>query len=166
MTTDGARIFVSDGSSRISVWDPGSLLRGRARESAPPLVARRDDGTEVTRLNELEWACGEILANVWMTDTIVRLDAATGRVLGEISLRGLNPRARPGHACADGPRDEGEGCFNGLAYDAEAGTLLATGKNWSTLYALVLPSVDRDGARGPWSAHRKAEGGTDAEGRA
>ena len=46
-------------------------------------------GEPVANLNELEYINGEVYANVWLTDTIVRIDPATGKVLGRIDLTGL-----------------------------------------------------------------------------
>ena len=46
----------------------------------------RDGGKPVTYLNELEYVRGEIYANVWQTDRIVRISPVDGRVLGWIDL--------------------------------------------------------------------------------
>ena len=38
-------------------------------------------------LNELEWVGGQILANIWMTDCLVRVDPASGAVTGWADLK-------------------------------------------------------------------------------
>ena len=48
-----------------------------------------DAGVAIERLNELEMVRGEIWANVWQTDYIVRISPKEGRVLGWINLKGL-----------------------------------------------------------------------------
>ncbi len=40
-------------------------------------------------MNELEWVKGEIYANVWQTDWILRIDPHTGQVVGLVNLGGL-----------------------------------------------------------------------------
>jgi len=47
------------------------------------------DGRPVENLNELEWVKGEILANIWQTHRIARIDPATGKVKAWIDLTGL-----------------------------------------------------------------------------
>ena len=89
-----------------------------------------DGGVPVASLNELEFVKGEVLANVWTTDFIVRIDPATGRVTGWIDLRGLLPaRERAGDAV-----------LNGIAYDAAADRLFVTGKLWPRLFEIKLVS--------------------------
>jgi glutamine cyclotransferase len=41
-----------------------------------------DGGVAVRWLNELDWVEGEILANVWMTNCIARIDPQSGKVTG------------------------------------------------------------------------------------
>ena len=46
-------------------------------------------GKPLHNLNELEWVNGEIYANVWQSDALVRIDPETGAVIGIVDLRGL-----------------------------------------------------------------------------
>jgi glutaminyl-peptide cyclotransferase len=87
------------------------------------------EGKPVANLNELEWVKGEILANIWMTNRIARINPMTGNVIGWIDLSGLpetlvtlNPDAVP----------------NGIAYDAQHDRLFITGKYWPHLYEIRL----------------------------
>lgn len=43
---------------------------------------------------QLEWVDGEIWGNVWQSECIARIDAATGAVRGWIMLDGLTSHAR------------------------------------------------------------------------
>jgi glutaminyl-peptide cyclotransferase len=68
-----------------------------------------------------------IYANVWYTDTILRIDKRSGRVTAVIDASGLlTPEQRS-------TLDSGA-VLNGIAYDAERGTFLITGKRWAWLF--------------------------------
>ena len=73
---------MSDGTPQIRIWDPVTLQEKRR-------ITVRDGAKPVTYLNELECVRGEIYANVWQTDRIVRISPADGRVLGWVNLSGL-----------------------------------------------------------------------------
>lgn len=120
LTNDGTRLIMSDGTSRIRFLDPASLQEIGA-------VDVLDAGSPVADLNELEMVNGELWANVWRTDRIVRIDPATGAVLGWINLAGLLPQSE---------RTGGEDVLNGIAYDAEQDRLLVTGKLWPRLFEI------------------------------
>ena len=92
-----------------------------------------DGETPVEQLNELEMVEGELLANVWMSDRIARIDLATGRVSGWIELAFL--RAQLGLT-------EPQAVLNGIAYDSETRRLFVTGKLWPTLFEIRLRSAD------------------------
>jgi glutamine cyclotransferase len=49
----------------------------------------------VTRLNELEYVDGKVLANVWQTDSVLRIDPATGQVDALYDFSGLLSQAPP-----------------------------------------------------------------------
>ena len=123
LTRDDKRIIMSDGTSRLRFLDPETL-----KETGGITVT--DEGRPVDQLNELEWVKGEILANIWQTDRIARIDPATGKVKGWIDLTGLLPEAD--RARAD--------VLNGIAYDAKADRLIVTGKLWPRMYEIkVVP---------------------------
>ena len=121
LTKDDKRIIMSDGTARLRFLDPETL-----QETGGITVT--DEGRPVDQLNELEWVKGEILANVWQTDRIVRIDPVTGHVKGWIDLAGLLPAAD--RARAD--------VLNGIAYDAKADRLIVTGKLWPRMYEIRL----------------------------
>jgi glutamine cyclotransferase len=123
LTSSPDTIFMSDGSSRIRVLDPKSLQE-RARID---VTAR---GAPVVRLNELEWVNGEILANIWQTDTIARIDPKSGKVLGWIDLAGLDGRSVM--------FNKGDAVLNGIAYDSKKDRLFVTGKLWPSVYEIKL----------------------------
>ncbi|HTC32982.1 MAG TPA: glutaminyl-peptide cyclotransferase [Bryobacteraceae bacterium] len=122
LANDGQNIYMSDGSPQIRVWDPVTL-----KEKRRILVV--DRGQPVLNLNELEWVRGEIYANIWQKDEIVRISPADGHVLGRIDLTGiLNAGDRTGR----------EDVLNGIAYDALGDRLFVTGKLWPKLFEIKL----------------------------
>lgn len=121
LTNDGTRIFMSDGSAQIRVWEPGSLKEtGR--------ITVKDGNQAVEHLNELEYIRGEIWANIWLTDKIVRFSPKDGRVTGWIDLSGLlTPAERSG---AD--------VLNGIAFDSMGDRIFVTGKLWPKVFEIKL----------------------------
>jgi glutaminyl-peptide cyclotransferase len=122
LTNDGQQVYMSDGTPQIRVWDPATLQEKRR-------ITVREDGKPVTYLNELEWVRGEIYANVWQTDRIVRISPIDGRVVGVIDLRGLLSAA---------DRTEKVDVLNGIAYDSLGNRLFVTGKLWPKLFEIKL----------------------------
>jgi glutamine cyclotransferase len=126
LTTDGTRLFMSDGSAILRVLDPTSMeLSGE--------IAVTYLGRPMPRLNELEWVDGEIWANVWLTSTIVRINPETGHVTGQINLTDILP------ANVRGSRDA---VANGIAWNAETGSIYVTGKLWPALYEIRLADLN------------------------
>jgi glutamine cyclotransferase len=124
--TDGRGLILSDGTPRLRFLDPVSFRVERTVE-----VTRA--GRPVAALNELEWARGELLANVWQTDEILRIDPASGKVRGVVDCAGLLPAA---------DRRPDTDVLNGIAYDAEADRLFLTGKCWPKLFEVRLRPAD------------------------
>lgn len=122
LTRDRTALIMSDGTAVLRFLDPKSFaVKRRLTVTAA--------GRPVPMLNELECVKGEILANVWMTDRIARIDPATGRVKAWIDLSAL--------ARASGRRGT-DAVLNGIAYDSAGDRLFVTGKTWPTLYQIRL----------------------------
>ena len=123
LTHDDRRIIMSDGTSQLRFLDPQSLAEtGRLNVTL--------NGRPLAMINELEWVKGEVLANVWQTNFIVRIDPKTGAVTGVIDLSAL-----VGQELAKGRQID---VLNGIAYDAEHDRLFVTGKLWPDLYEIKL----------------------------
>jgi glutamine cyclotransferase len=71
ITNDGQRLIYSDGSDRLRFLDPDTLAVGKT-------LAVTLRGRPLPRLNELEWIDGEIWANVWTSNQLVRIDPDSG----------------------------------------------------------------------------------------
>jgi glutamine cyclotransferase len=123
LTHDGRQLIMSDGSAELRFLDPQTLREvRRLRVTA--------GGRPVDRLNELEWMDGEVLANVWQTDRIARIDPQTGHVTGWIDLAGILPAPYRIANYTD--------VLNGIAYDAAGQRLFVTGKLWPRLFEIRL----------------------------
>jgi glutaminyl-peptide cyclotransferase len=113
---------MSDGTPELRFIDPDTLKEtGRVRVTW--------NGDPVPMLNELEYVEGEILANVWMTSRIARIDPASGTVIDWIDL---SPLVAPIGAGG------GDDVLNGIAWDAKGRRLFVTGKNWPQLFEIRL----------------------------
>jgi glutamine cyclotransferase len=121
LTYDNHRLIMSDGSARLTFRDPKTFQVTGGVE-----VLR--GGVPVRNLNELEWVGGQVFANVWQTDLIVRIDPATGDVTGYLDAGGLlSPSER-----------RGSDVLNGIAYVPERGNFYLTGKLWPKLFEVRI----------------------------
>jgi len=119
---DGERLILSDGSDRLTFLDPENFApQGSVQVSL--------NGNPIAQLNELEYIDGEVWANVWQTDFIVRIDPATGNVNSLVDLTGLSAQTRLG---------SNEAVLNGIAWDAQQQRLFVTGKHWAHLFEIEL----------------------------
>jgi glutaminyl-peptide cyclotransferase len=123
LTRNDRQIIMSDGTPQLRFLNPDTLQEtGRVQVTL--------DGKPLQNVNELEWVKGEILANVWQTNWIVRIDPGSGRVVGAINCSGLLKR----EDFVAGKTD----VLNGIAYDAKHDRLFVTGKNWPKLFEIRL----------------------------
>jgi glutaminyl-peptide cyclotransferase len=118
---DGQSLVTSDGSSRLVYRDPSTLAIRRN-------VAVTLGGRPLDQLNELECVDGHVWSNVWQTDTIVRIDPRTGRVLAVVEAGNLLTAGERAHTDV----------LNGIAYDAKAKNFLITGKLWPKLFRVLF----------------------------
>jgi glutamine cyclotransferase len=114
---DGARLVRSDGTDRLHFHDPDTF-------AATGSVAVTLDGQPLVRINELECVDGQVWANVWLTEQIVRIDPADGRVTAVVDAAGLLDQAR---------RD-GTDWLNGIAAVPGTDEFLITGKLWPVTF--------------------------------
>ncbi len=122
LTTDGTKLYMSDGTPDIYTIDPATFRR----EKRTTVTL---NGRPVPLLNELEWIEGRIWANIYTTDSIFIFNPATGVVEGIIDLSGLLP---------DEDRTPDTDVLNGIAYDAESERVFVTGKNWNKLFEIEI----------------------------
>jgi glutamine cyclotransferase len=122
LTTDGKQLIMSDGTAEIRFMDPGDF-------SVKRKITVTENGHRVMFLNELEMVKGEIYANLWGENSVVRIDPKTGTVMGRIDFSGLLKLE---------DYAPGTDVLNGIAYDAATDRLFVTGKRWPKLFEVKL----------------------------
>ncbi len=117
---DGDRLVMTDGSDQLFFRDPLTFEEvGRVTVTL--------EGESLTRINELECVDGQVWANIFTTNLIVRIDPDTGIVNRAIDATALGA-----------PRPATSSVLNGIAYDAQTETFLLTGKDWPTMHRVVF----------------------------
>jgi glutamine cyclotransferase len=121
-TTNGTNLIMSSGSSSVLYRDPISF------DTVKVLSVTAPDGTPTGNINELEMINGYLYANQWLTNYILKIDTASGRIVGKLDLSPLKTAAMlkyPGAAET-----------NGIAYDSALNKIYVTGKLWPTIYEI------------------------------
>ncbi len=126
ITHDNKNLIMSDGTDSLYFLDPTTF-------TVVKKIHVRSDFVPVDMLNELEFISGEIFANVWQTDQIVKIDPETGNVTGWIDLAGL---------LSPEDKTENVNVLNGIAYDPQNGKIFVTGKNWPKLFEIELLLIE------------------------
>ncbi|MEK6284411.1 MAG: glutaminyl-peptide cyclotransferase [Acidobacteriota bacterium] len=120
LTYDGKNLILSDGSSDLFYFDPQTFKPVKT-------LAVKMNGQPIHELNELEFIDGEIWANVWQSDLVLRIDPSTGQVTSFLNLKGI---------LAPSDRKGTEDVLNGIAYDAEQKRIFVTGKLWPRIFEI------------------------------
>ncbi len=128
LTYNGKSLVMSDGSSKIRFFNPSNFKLEKTIDVR--FVDAKGKRRQLEYLNELEWINGEIWANVYQQEFIVRIDPTNGNVLGTaINFASLTPKSL---------KASQEYVLNGLAFDARQKKLFATGKCWPVLYQIAV----------------------------
>jgi len=122
LTYDGKSLILSDGTDVLTFINPDSFKPTRK-------LSVKFNGKALRDLNELEYIDGEIWANVWHTDRIVRIDPDSGRVKSYLNLAGILP---------EDERSDPEAVLNGIAYDAQGKRIFVSGKLWPRIFEIRL----------------------------
>jgi glutaminyl-peptide cyclotransferase len=126
LATDGKSLIMSDGSDSLRFLSPETLKVQR-------VVHVRYNGAPLYQLNELEYVDGELLANVYQSNWILRIDPATGEVRETIDFADLYP-----------DRPTSAEVMNGIALAPDGKQLLLTGKFWPVMFQVrLLPPQSR-----------------------
>lgn len=123
MTTDGTHIIVSDGTSNLYYYEPGTFKFLRTQSVT-------EAGTPSFNINELEYIDGYIYANQWQYPYILKIDPADGKVKGKIDFSQITGTIKAKYANAE--------FLNGIAYDSATQKMYITGKKWPELYEIQL----------------------------
>ena len=126
MTNNGTDLILSDGSANLYFVNPEDF-------KVKTTIVVTDNSGPVKQINELEYIDGYLLANVWETNTILKIDPVSGHVLGKIDLTGLKENYFPNQIIPG--RTE---VLNGIAYDSSTKKIYVTGKRWPKLFEIRL----------------------------
>ena len=121
LTHNGDHLIMSNGSATLYFRDPQTFEIVRTIE-----VRERDK--PLSYLNELEFIRGEIWANVYPTEDIVRIDPHSGQVKGRMHFASL---------VSEDERNNRENVLNGIAYNDELQRVYITGKRYSYIYEMT-----------------------------
>ncbi|MBN1252805.1 MAG: glutaminyl-peptide cyclotransferase [Bacteroidales bacterium] len=119
LTNDGKNIIMSDGSSKIHFLDTLNLQRTKSIEVC-------NNKGIISNLNELEYINGFIYANIWMTNTIIKIDPLTGKVLSIYNLSSLLNHIETANIDV----------LNGIAYNQKNNLFYLTGKYWPKMFKI------------------------------
>jgi glutamine cyclotransferase len=123
MTTDGSSLILSDGGSNLTFLDPLTFKINR-------IVNVTDNNGPVGNINELEYVNGTILANIYQTPYIIRIDPNTGKLTGKADFSALQKEVKLKNPDVD--------YMNGIAWDSAKNKILITGKLWPNIYEVRL----------------------------
>lgn len=124
MTTDGAYLIMSDSTPDLRYLDPSNFKLVKS-------LRVKENNTPVDQVNELEYINGFIYANRYTKNYVLKIDPATGRVVGKLDLSSLAQQARNKYP--------GSLEMNGIAFDSAADKVYITGKLWPDIYAIRFP---------------------------
>jgi glutamine cyclotransferase len=124
LATDGESLIMSDGSDSLRFLDPSTFAVRR-------IVHVRYRGAALRQLNDLDYVGGDLFANVYQSDWILRIDPRTGEVRELYDCADLYPH---------GQRPASADVMNGIA-TAARGELLLTGKLWPVMFRVRLRSA-------------------------
>jgi glutamine cyclotransferase len=126
LANDGTNLIFSDGGPAIYFADPATFAISKS------VKIRLKGAAELRGLNELEFVDGKLFGNIFMTDTIVRLDPATGCVDATADLAVLR-KAMSADELAQIASSE-QNVLNGIAHDGQTGRFYLTGKRWKSIF--------------------------------
>lgn len=121
LTTDGQNLIMSTGSSNIYYLSADSL-------SFIKMLAVQDNNGYVDSINELEFINGYLYANKWLTPYILKIDPATGYVVGRFDMSQQLAEIKS--------KFPGAQEMNGIAYDSTTQKTYITGKKWPLIYEI------------------------------
>lgn len=124
MTTNGADLVMSDGTSNITYLDPNTF-------KVVKTLTVTDNNGPVSNVNELELIHGYLYANQWQTNYILKIDTTSGKVVGRLDMETIAADARN--------KFPGSEVLNGIAFNPSSGLIYVTGKLWPEIYEIRVP---------------------------
>ena len=125
ITNNGTDLILSDGSTNLYFVDAETF-------TLKSTVSVQSNKGVIDSINELEYVDGFIYANIYLTNTIVKIDPSNGYVVGILnfpeSFKKEEDAKNPGRADV----------LNGIAYDSASKSFFLTGKRWSKMFEVKI----------------------------
>ncbi len=126
LTNNGTDLIISDGSANLYFVNADDFrLKSTLNVS--------DNSGPIDSINELEYIDGFVYANIYQTDEIIKIDPASGHVVGKMDFPGMKEKFFASQNIP-GRTD----VLNGIAYDSATKKFLVTGKRWPKMFELKL----------------------------
>lgn len=122
ITNNGQDLIISDGTAKLYIVNADDF-------KVKSTIAVVSNKGPIDNLNELEYVDGFVYANIYTTNTIVKIDLESGHVAGVMNFNNLLQQSEVN------PRTD---YFNGIAYDSASKTMFVTGKRWPKLFEIKL----------------------------
>ena len=131
MTHNDTAIIVNTGGSNIYYLDQVTFKTLKT-------VGVYDNNGYVANVNELEYVDGKLFANVYLSDKILQIDPASGKVLAVADLTDILNQV----GVKNNPKTKDPGnVLNGIAYHKQRGTFFITGKMWPVTIELKFNGI-------------------------
>lgn len=127
ITNDGKYLINNNKSNNLYFRDPETF-------QVVKTVPVTDHNGPLVNINEMEYADGFIYSNVYLTNKIVKIDPATGKVVAQADFSYVLNKYAPG-AISDESQATDE-VLNGIAYDSVGKRFFITGKHWPKLFEI------------------------------
>jgi len=122
LATDGKHIIRSDGSSQL-------FFHNAENFTIEKTINVKYKQEPILNLNELEYAEGFMWANIWHDNRIIKINPATGDVVGVIDFSEIALELK---------LKDTESVLNGIAYDADKKAFWITGKQWPKMFLVKI----------------------------
>ncbi len=126
LTNNGNKIYKSDGTEKIWILNPETLVE----EGFIEIVTNK---SVFNKANELEYVGGKIYANVYQKPSVMIIDAESGAIEGVVNFSGLSSKVTKTENWSDT-----DNVLNGIAYHPERKTFFVTGKDWDKLFEVNI----------------------------
>ncbi len=125
ITHNETELIISDGSANLYFVKPEDCSIKTTKQIT-------DNIGPIKSINELELIDGNIFANIYGSDYIIKIDPSNGHVIGSINLPGLIKQYSKGYQL-----DEEE-VLNGIAWDSANKKIYITGKRWPKVFEITI----------------------------
>lgn len=126
LCNNGSMIFKSDGTDKIWLLNPETLVEG-------DYIQTVTNKSVFNKANELEYVNGKIYANVYQKESMMIIDPTSGAIEGVVNFAGLKEKISKGTDW-----DDENNVLNGIAFNPKTNTLFVTGKFWDKLFEVTI----------------------------